>query len=548
MKVPQLSGFYTFLLNRPDAARGVAQLQGEEGGIMSLENLQEQGAQVAPPAQTAEEGGGLSNVSAPGAVSIVDPRDGIEYGTNKKDPYQIITQPVGLSIVIGGTNVRIVAVGAGPEAFEARCFKWEWLSSLARFQGRSFEDCQHDFMEFIAREVGTYMDNHGIAPEQILRIGLSVPGFSRRTNGDFLITTPNIDFVSFPITKEMKAALRDMAGLNVEYIDVDNDGGRARGGEEKHQKGLLRGIVGGLALIVGTGIGGEEMGHCILKKTGTNGKSEFVFMPLDALRHNGCINEKWQFIGSPKDHVFWENLCAAPWAAVNFVREFRDPGELKALVRVLTGQGLLKNIDEETLGSLEEHARKAKRMDGLDAVERNVLEMNELDLSRSIHWARETKDSLIRPLTDLIFMRPADIENLRQAYRELGQDNNLGVLDQAVATRERYLNDLGGGLAAIKRKYPGRRIVIVSGFGRMLGKDPYFRERIQGTAYQLSDSRFIGPRRNTPSKRQEALLERGKYSPEELQELSDVWFSEIEDDVEREAIGCAAIDDLLPVS
>jgi hypothetical protein len=355
-------------------------------------------------------------------------------------------EPIGLTIIVGGTNVRYCLSHLNSREPATQVFKWQSLRDeyeATAGAGRiGFENSHAVTYPKLARQCGEFFRNHFENPhdpfevENFSALTFSMAGMVEGDGTSARVTTSNTllkirkeDFAEKFIS-HLKQEIPKLSLKNT-HVRVINDAEAGLEGELYFNR-IDRNLVT-LFIILGTGLGSActkpgfaELGHLIvfdpkLDKFRFLTKEEFeackdtdgAFKPLEGL-------------------VFAENILAGPWAAIGFVRRLQnhEPPLLTELAKhIATAEEAaarkyaLENPDQPPLKirSTGEIFNELKRIQEFKNGERHL-------------WAGHTNESTLRAVNSLIFDRKhCDLTKRAEAF---------GSLDTIKATDPKFALDL----------------------------------------------------------------------------------------------------------
>ncbi|NMC64503.1 MAG: hypothetical protein GYA55_15160 [SAR324 cluster bacterium] len=402
-----------------------------------------------------------------------------------------IVQPYELVLVVGGTSYSIVVVQNFIEGTElkntllslslegSKSIGADWKSSWkdfedeALFAGVKFSDLSqkeldglvHKFVRKVTQQIFDLLDGLKIRPSQIGRITCSVAGPVE--NGSFSSTNMKIPFTAVQLAERIRNAfnrekkveiLRSIVRVNgapsveafqavsaeLNIVDelspsseIFNDGLCALAGEVAHDRGKLRNSKKGIAVIIGTGIGGagysclaKEFGHCVLYNTETH---KYEWKSIKELEELGSFNGDW--LKAPAGYQYFEHRASGPFGAIRFIKSLYEQNAelLKAFANLPCND---TTISFERLKELA------------------LLPEEDVD-----QWAEKTSDHMIRPIVGFI-------KDSREKYinGDVFDDSEMGSLrSYANDYALKWFKEIGQGLNCIHSQFPNHDIVLVSG-------------------------------------------------------------------------------------
>lgn len=206
-----------------------------------------------------------------------------------------------LGIDIGGTNIAVGVVD-------------EEMKIIARANSKTPVPCPEDvFCDAIAATAMEALKTAGLSLTDLKQVGVGCPGTANRDDGVIEFSN-NLGYRDFPLRKMLEERLKGIP------VILENDANAAAYGEYK--AGALKGAAHGVAITLGTGIGGGviingevysgfnfsagELGHNVIVVDGR---------PCNCGR-NGCweryasatglINSTKEFMEEDKSSKMWE--------------------------------------------------------------------------------------------------------------------------------------------------------------------------------------------------------------------------------------------------
>jgi hypothetical protein len=435
----------------------------------------------------------------------------------KRDPQSLILsreQPFGVTIIIGGTNVRFCLSHVGDTEPITSAVKWQELNedlapSLAR-SGIQFEHAKDVVIATIARKFVDYVQSRfdplqGPPPfDQISAVVFSVAGRVEGEDADALITTTNtgINLTKEPIARTMMDAINEeirlrnrefaapdrapWATVDTRVIKVLNDADAGLRGEMI--LGGLQDCDNGGFVIVGTGLGGmvvidgqpsslySEFGHLVVQETS---QPKPRYRLLDKDEFDQCVSEAGSYKAPKANQKYFETVVAGPWLAVRFLRDLSKEGFeplLYALAQVCS-----KSLKED-----REVRRKHPNLEPEDLVSQFTA-LAELPSTERHRWAINLPSHLIRAVNQ--FLLTPSPEGLFRAFMCEQRfeeppfvDPMAALVVKGVRAWKQYFKDLGAGLGVIYRdmKQKGvapKKLIIGGGIGEACARyDDFLRE------------------------------------------------------------------------
>ncbi len=370
--------------------------------------------------------------------------------------------PFGLTVIVGGTNVRFcISTAAEPEPLREG-IKWQKMKEVLSFDAEQFKQ-SHDIsypylakmcLDFIAQQ----FEPDDIPPplENLCAVTFSVAGQVSGSARDALITTTNtgLTFVRQALADEFLGALQNEIAARTEVahqqgkpelewpslptleVEVMNDAKAALCGEVYY--GNLQDKNVGV-IILGTGCGGEaqlinhdestdirskshqteegsetappvapNMNECGHRNIRDTVKSEFTCFPNGELAK--FINPDGSFKKLDGHLVYAEHLIAGPWNAIRFVRGILENDRAKnALAR--------RVVDDPQ--DPQKLARAIQALNNLGA----------LKVEHRTEWAIDSDADLVRAINNLVlgsnlFVEKCELD-ARRASEHVSADDAL---------------------------------------------------------------------------------------------------------------------------
>lgn len=321
--------------------------------------------------------------------------------------------PFGLTIIVGGTNVRFCISRPGDPEPLTYSVKWQELSDeltpSLKAQGVEFGDAHNIVYPILAKRFINFLEQHfdpseGPLPiENLCSLNFSiagrvfgdlrdVPGFRRPINGiDAQVSTTNtgLKLSKEPIGRVFYEALtREVPNMRFpeERVFVLND---ARAGLEGEK--LLQNLPPESRVffeICGTGDGSEydepgfdEIGH----RTMLNSRNHNITVHVgDAIAEFVEPDGSFKNLSEFAHLRYAENMLAGPWTAIRFVKSLEEKHEvLDALADRIALKDPLKRSSETILAEL--------------------YALADLQFKERTRWAVNSNSYLIRAVNELIF-------------------------------------------------------------------------------------------------------------------------------------------------
>lgn len=361
--------------------------------------------------------------------------------------------PFGLTVIIGGTNVRFCISHPGSSEPLTHVVKWIELektlgSELAR-EGLRFENAHSLVYPLIVKDFVKFLESKfdpelGPLPiENLCAFNVSIagrvigdekrdPDFHRPVNGiDAEVTTSNtgLRFSQEKIGRVLYNAFKERVPqmrFSPEKVSVFND---ARAGLEGER--ILLGIPNDKRVffeIGGTGDGSQydipgfdEIGHRIIFNTS---KKRIDFIGGDKLKE--YINQDGSFKVLGHDETYAEHLVAGPWTGIRFVQQFKSKNNLMAAL----ASWILKKRAEVNATTPKDSAAKDASLTSEELAEQTEVLREQLDDIASLkaggrhRWAMDSNTYIIREINGLIFQ-----PDYRKFRRYLPCDLQIGALE-----------------------------------------------------------------------------------------------------------------------
>lgn len=446
-------------------------------------------------------------------------------------PFISREDPFGLTIIVGGTNVRICVSTPGELEPRKDGIKWQAMEvkveDALKAHGVVFRLSHAVFYPYIAKMCVDHISKQfdpdlGPPPlDRIKALCFSVAGLVSGKNLNARVTTSNtgVEFVDEPIAARMLSALQDeitrrnrllphdaakLPALTVheKNVRVLNDARAGLLGEIYYGKDLYGDLTDKnvASPIVGTGLGGETVIPALEKSdesgedlnivegaragNGAPGKkhrlrlNEFghrVQKNLDKDKFICYANgELAQFIGAdgrfktlPPHLQYAENLFAGPWLAIHFVRSLVEDNVRGALAKRL--QHLFKGDYAKTLTELHR--------------------LGTMQWEDRTKWGVSSNADLVLAVNKLI-LNPDNLDQRIQLDRKaisntMTADDRL--MEKAYFQFLRYFHDLGLVWEAVyhtakEHGHPLDKIIMAGGIGELCNKFP---ERARNFALDL---------------------------------------------------------------
>lgn len=355
-------------------------------------------------------------------------------------------EPVGLTIIVGGTNVRCCLSHLNSREPATQVSKWQSLrDEYAVTPGAGiigFEDSHAVTYPKLARQCGEFFRRQfknaedPFEVDNLSALTFSMAGMVEGDGASARVTTSNTllkirneafaeKFISH-LKKEMPTLC-----LKNTHVRVINDAEAGLEGELYFNK-IDRSLVT-LFIILGTGLGSActkpgfaELGHLIVFDPKLD-----IFRFLTKEEFEACKDADGAF--KPLEGlVFAENKLAGPWVAIGFVRDLQDhePPLLTELAKhIVTAEEeaarkfAAENPDKPPLipRSMEQVYQELKKIQGFEHGTRHL-------------WAGHANESTLRAVNSLIFDRKhCDLAKRAGAF---------GSLDTIKSTDPKFALDL----------------------------------------------------------------------------------------------------------
>jgi hypothetical protein len=368
--------------------------------------------------------------------------------------------PFGLTIIVGGTNVRYCLSHLHSREPATQAFKWQSLrdeyNSTPDAQFVTFEDSHNVTYPELAKRCEEFVRDHFESPDQPLEVenfaaltfsmaGI-VEGDGRAAHVTTTNTLLNIKNEAFAerFISEFQRRMPELSLKNTE-VRVINDAEAGLEGE-LYFNNIDRNLVT-LFLILGTGLGSActkpgyaELGHLVVFDTKIDTfrfltKEEFAaskdsdgsFKPLDGL-------------------IFAENLLAGPWTAIGFVRclSGHEPPLLTALAEHIAAAE--KAAAEKA--AAEKPGEPPLKVRSTEEIYKELREIQKFKNGERHLWAGHAKESTLRAINSLIFDRThCDLAQRTEAFGGLeamkATDPKLALDVVAEMEWKRYYKDVG---------------------------------------------------------------------------------------------------------
>jgi hypothetical protein len=402
-----------------------------------------------------------------------------------KKPALSMHSPFGLTVIVGGTNVRFSLSIPDTTDPIITSVTWrelkEYLTEELDKKGLAFENAKEVVFPEIGRRLVEFVAENS-PPDctppfhNICAFNFSVAGGVEGAGLDSTVTTSNTGIslkrealargIIGAINDELRG--RDWPPMRNDAVYVLNDAIAGAFGE--CSLGALQGVEVGVFVIIGTGIGGitlkqgqpylpfSEFGYTIISSA-LDGARKYIVTDGSKLLEQ--LDENGNFPDPPKGQSYIQNYLAGPWFAINFVRQYnRKAGEPEPDWRML--QALASKISSELPGYTKEDLTN------------QLLELSELDWRKRQSWAVSSSSLIIRAINSFLLL--PDGEAVLDALPCTGGTEEWRVKEKAelVLTYDAYrywkgyFKDIGTALGALSREMTSKgmspgRIVLGGG-------------------------------------------------------------------------------------
>ncbi len=206
-----------------------------------------------------------------------------------------------VGVDIGGTNIAVGIVDKD-------------LKIIAKNSRKTELPCsQEDFCDDVAATINETLDNLGLKAEDVIQIGIGCPGTANAELGTIEFAN-NLGYRDFPIVSLISAKFPNMP------VKLANDANCAAYGEFK--AGALRNVKMGVAVTLGTGVGGgiiidgklytgfnfagAELGHTVIKFDGRPCNCGRVGCWERYASANALTQTTKEFMENEKNSIMWD--------------------------------------------------------------------------------------------------------------------------------------------------------------------------------------------------------------------------------------------------
>ena len=409
--------------------------------------------------------------------------------------------PFGLTVIIGGTNVRFCI--SPPGRPEPLVFAVSWqelsgkLSPRLAARGVDFSN-SHDFLyPILAKRFIRFLSKQFDGPlpiENLCSLNFSIagrvcgderhlPGLTRPVHGiDAEVSTTNtgLNFSQSRIGRDLFNAMRlqvPSMRLVAERVLVVNDARAGLEGEIIHLGAEAPPLVE--LLIDGTGLGGDssdgefnEDGHRIIKDYRAK---KTIVLRGDQIKE--VLNPDGTYKDLPEHQTYAENLVAGPWVAIRFLKSLQEkPSVMDALARRIAA----KSPPPKDGGQEKEPEDRKSEPERIGEILGELYQLADLQHKDRTRWAVNTKSFLLREINELIF-QPNHRDNRRampcnfQIDPLEHRDPDKALVLLAWGRQKSFFKDLGEIIGA---KYEARmatgkkpdKIILAGGLGEMFNR------------------------------------------------------------------------------
>lgn len=421
--------------------------------------------------------------------------------------------PFGVTIIIGGTNLRLSLSALQLTAPVDATISWQELlrtiacddqpRDLTALRARTFQEIGKRFVSFIENHAA--LDHRGPPLSCLHTIIFSVAGI---VDGNCVsLTNVPLGIVRQDIAREILGAInsalaqRGFEGCYPKVVAVVNDAVAGLMGEM--QAGGLQGVRNGAFIILGTGMGGicsvdgvpyvalDELGHRFLIRGPE--RSVRLLVGDEIAPYLGDTGEFRVLAG---DEVYAEHYLAGPWVATRFV----------------------KTVAEGGLSLVEALAQKTANSSGISAshIQAGLGELVKLSWDELHLWGQRAPSDIVTCVNQFLFTPSAGeiVEATRNKRSGTLDPGETVTLMGYHAWRDYFelLGRCGGVLATAfhSKGSPMERIVLGGGIGEACNHYPAIWRK---HAYQvLKSSSGLSPGSITfspmrPTQRENALTD-----------------------------------------
>lgn len=371
--------------------------------------------------------------------------------SNKKSSLTLTREePCGLTIIVGGTNVRfsLSHLHSTEPIFDA--VKWQKLRDTYNQTPEAavvrFPDSHESTYPTIAKKCEAFLRKTFNTPKGPIRLdnlaafNVSVAGIVEGEGTDATVTTTNtlLKIRQEPLAEKLRSAiLKQMPELFPEdtKVRVLNDAQAGLEGEIFLNK--LDPNLATLFLIFGTGFGSSctvpgyaELGHLIVYDTLQH---KFRFLSNEEIADSRGADGSFKPL---KGLIYAENLLAGPWVAIGFVKCIarHHPTLTSALAEYIS------KCEREALASADKSERGEKKLRTLDEIMDELKTIRNFKSGERHLWAGHTNESTLRAINGLIFERKnVDLTELIKSSSTLTEAIKTdGALQLAVVAERKW--------------------------------------------------------------------------------------------------------------
>jgi len=369
------------------------------------------------------------------------------------------SQPYGLTVIVGGTNLRFCL---SQTTVEPRIFSINWDELKKELPARPPEEMKDrvlslafkKFLEDLKTREEQSCEDFNLTNLKVVNISVAGPVIGEGFDARVTTTNTGVEMVAEPIAETFLGILEDHSkSMRLHFVrpsevNVLNDAAAGVIGEQVC--GGLQGAEHGVYVILGTGLGGmglvdqkvatlySELGHrIILDESGT---------PTDFLNGDrlGEVLQNGGFITLPTSKRYVEHHLAGPWNAVHFVKNVASSAT--------AFESLVKFVAKD-LGKNEAEAK---------ALLNGLVELSNDNID---NWAKVTPSNVVKSVSKFIFT--PDLEALSSISNET-PDAVLKVM--GTRAWNKYFADLGKALKFVSDAmsaagHAPQKIVIGGGIG-----------------------------------------------------------------------------------
>lgn len=371
--------------------------------------------------------------------------------SNKKSSLTLTREePCGLTIIVGGTNVRfsLSHLHSTEPIFDA--VKWQKLRDTYNQTPEaavvSFPDSHKSTYPTIAQKCESFLRKTFNTPKGPIRLdnlaafNVSVAGIVEGEGLAATVTTTNtlLKVRQETLAEKLRSAiLKQMPELFPEdtKVRVLNDAQAGLEGEIFLNK--LDPNLATLFLIFGTGFGSSctvpgyaELGHLTVYDTVQH---KFRFLSDEEIADSRGADGSFKPL---KGLIYAENLLAGPWVAIGFVKCIarHHPTLTSALAEYIS------KCEREALASADKSERGEKKLRTLDEIMDELKTIRNFKSGERHLWAGHTNESTLRAINGLIFERKnVDLTELIKSSSTLTEAIKTdGALQLAVVAERKW--------------------------------------------------------------------------------------------------------------